>query len=56
MRARGLPAGLFADGPTGSVERDDGLVKGLYGGSGGGTLAQGIDLVVGFIWAWASRT
>ena len=50
-----LAVGLFADGTYGfGWNGVDGAVKGIfYGGSGGGQLlAQAIDLVVGFIWAW----
>ena len=50
-----LAVGLFADGTYGfGWNGIDGPVKGLfYGGDGGGQLlAQAIDLVVGFIWAW----
>src|SRR5690242_10240404 len=50
-----LAVGLFADGTYGfGWNGVDGAVKGIfYGGSGAGQLlAQAIDLVVGFIWAW----
>jgi ammonium transporter, Amt family len=50
-----LAVGLFADGTYGfGWNGVAGPVKGLfYGGGGGGQLlAQAIDLVVGFIWAW----
>jgi ammonium transporter, Amt family len=50
-----IAVGLFADGTYGfGWNGIAGPVKGLfYGGGGGGQLlAQAIDLVVGFIWAW----
>jgi Amt family ammonium transporter len=51
-----IAVGLFADGtyPLAGWNGVAGPVKGIfYGGSGGGQLlAQLIDVVVGFIWAW----
>ena len=49
-----LAVGLFADGTYGvgwnGVRRP--RVKGIFYGDGGQLVAQAIDLVVGFIWAW----
>ena len=48
-----LAVGLFADGTYGAGWNGvAGTVKGLFYGDGGQLVAQVIDGVVGFIWAW----
>jgi Amt family ammonium transporter len=48
-----LMVGLFADGTYGAGWNGvAGNVKGLFYGDGSQLLAQAIDVVVGFIWAW----
>jgi Amt family ammonium transporter len=48
-----IAVGLFADGTYGDGWNGvTGTVKGIFYGDGGQLVAQLIDLVVGFIWAW----
>ncbi len=48
-----IAVGLFADGTYGDGWNGvSGTVKGIFYGNGGQLLAQLIDMVVGFIWAW----
>src|SRR5262249_52294175 len=48
-----LAVGLFADGTYGELWNGvPGTVKGLFYGDGGQLVAQVIDGLVGFIWAW----
>ncbi len=48
-----IAVGLFADGTYGDAWNGvSGTVKGIFYGDGGQLVAQIIDMVVGFIWAW----